>query len=122
MAADSAAKLRLLAAEVRAERSRIQRTVAELTAAVGAINRPNSTRLHLDGAAALLETFYSGVEKPLMRIAGVAGSLPDGGGWHRRLLDVATLDLWQNRPPVFLESPRGCSRLIWHFTFEPVKC
>lgn len=38
MAPDSAAKLRLLAAEIRAERSRIDRTVAELTAAVAAVD------------------------------------------------------------------------------------
>lgn len=104
MAADSAAKLRLLVAEVRAERSRIDRTVVELTAAVGAIDRPDSTRLHLYGAAALLETFYSGVEKALMRIAGATDSVPDGGGWHRRLLEDATLDLPQIRPPVLSES------------------
>lgn len=104
MAADSAAKLRLLAAELRAERTRIDRTLAELTDALDAVGRPDSTRLHLYGAAALLETFYSGIEKALMRIAGATGSLPDGSGWHRRLLDDATLDLPQIRPPVFSES------------------
>ncbi len=104
MAADSAAKLRLLAAEVRAERNRINRTLVELTAAVDTVGGPHATRLHLYGAAALLETFYSGVEKALMRIAGATGSLPEGGSWHRRLLDDATLELPQIRPPVLSES------------------
>jgi hypothetical protein len=104
MAADSAAKLRLLAEEVPVERRRIDRTVAELTAAVGVIGRADSTRLHPDGAAAFLETFCSGVEKAPMRIAGATGSLPDGSGWHRRLLDDATLDLPQTQPPVLSES------------------
>ena len=45
MATDSGAKLRLLAAEVRAEQRRIDLTVAELNPAVEAIRRPDSTRL-----------------------------------------------------------------------------
>ena len=104
MTADSAAKLRLLAAEVRAEQTRVDRTLAELTAAADALGRADSTRLQLYGAAALLETFYSGIEKALMRIAGATSSQPDGGAWHRRLLDDATLDLPQIRPPVLSKS------------------
>jgi hypothetical protein len=104
MATDSAAKLRLLAAEVRAEEGRIERTLKELTGAAAALRRPDSPRLELYGAAALLETFYSGVEKALLRIATATGSQPEGGAWHRRLLDDATLDLPQIRPPVLSES------------------
>lgn len=104
MAADSAVKLRLLAAEVRAEKSRIDRTLAELTAAVDAVSRPDAERLQIYGAAALLETFYSGVEKALMRIAAATDSTPEGGGWHRRLLNDATLDLPRIRPPVLAET------------------
>lgn len=100
MATDSAAKLRLLAAELRAEQNRIDRTVAELDAAVTAVSRPDSTRLQLYGAAALLETFYSGVEKALTRIAGATGSMPEGAAWHRQLRDDATLELPRFRPAV----------------------
>lgn len=103
MAADSAAKLRLLAAELRAEQRRLALTVAELSAAVDAIGRPDSTRLQLYGAAALLETFYSGVEKALMRIAAAIGSPPEGAAWHRQLLVDSTLDLPQIRPAVLSE-------------------
>jgi hypothetical protein len=56
--------------------------------------------LSLYGAAALLDTFYSGVEKVLTRIASVMGGSPEGPAWHRRLLDDATLDLPKMRPPV----------------------
>jgi hypothetical protein len=103
MATDSAAKLRLLAAEIRAEQDRIDRTVSELDAAVTAVGRPDSTRLELYGAAALLETFYSGVEKALTRIAAATGSMPEGAAWHPPLLDDATLQLPRNRPPVLAE-------------------
>lgn len=100
MGTDSAVKLRLLAAEIRAEQAR---TVAELDAAATAVSRPDSTRLQLYGAAALLETFYSGVEKALARIAGATGSMPEGAAWHRQLLDDATLELPQIRPAVLSE-------------------
>jgi hypothetical protein len=115
MAPDSAAKLRLLAAETRAERSRIDRTVAELTAAVAAGDRLDSTRLHLYGAVALLETFYGGVEKALLPIAAASASVPDGSAWHRRLLDDSTLDLPQIRPPFFRNPLRGRSSPSWPF-------
>jgi len=100
MATDSAAKLRLLAAEIRAEHERVARTVLELDAAVTAVGQPDSTRLQLYGAAALLETFYSGIEKALTRIAGATGSMPEGPAWHRQLLDDATLQLPRIRPAV----------------------
>jgi hypothetical protein len=103
MATDSAAKLRLLAAEIRAEHDRIDRTVLELDAAVTAVGQPDSTRLQLYGAAALLETFYSGIEKALTRIAGATGSMPEGAAWHRQLLDDATLQLPRIRPAVLSE-------------------
>ena len=104
MATDSGARLRLLAAEVRAEQRRIALTVAELSAAVEAIRRSDSTRLQLYGAAALLETFYSGIEKALLRVAAATGGQPEGAAWHRRLLENATLDLPGIRPPVLAES------------------
>ena len=64
MVADSAAQLRLLAAEVRAEQGRIGRTVAELTAAVDALGRPDATRLQLCGAAALQRAVWKRLSWP----------------------------------------------------------
>jgi hypothetical protein len=102
MAADSAVQLRLLAAEVRAEQGRIDRTVAELTAAVDGLGRPDATRLQIYGAAALLETFYSGIEKALMRIAGATGSLPEGG--------AGTVGCWPTPPWICRRSVLRSSR------------
>lgn len=104
MAVDSASRLRLLAAEVRAELARCERTATEIEPARRTITEPGHPRLALYGAAALLETFYTGVEKALTRIAIAMGGVPEGASWHRRLLDDATLDLPKLRPPVLSES------------------
>jgi hypothetical protein len=104
MSDKSAARLQLLAAEVRAEVGRIARTVEEIAGSRAEIAQPDVPRLLLYGAAALLETFYSGVEKLLARIAGTFGALPDGHAWHRRLLDDAALDLPKLRPPILTDS------------------
>ena len=69
--------VRMLAAEVRAERSRIDRTVAELTVAVGKVNEPNSTRLRLYGATSFAGERFNGNESPTSmryRRALVAGA------------------------------------------------
>lgn len=101
MAPDGSSRLRLLAAELRAEAVRIEATVAEIEQALAEVADPKRSRLALYGAAALLETFYTGVEKALTRIAGTLGGMPDGASWHRRLLDDSVLDLPKLRPPVF---------------------
>jgi hypothetical protein len=92
--------MRLLAAEIKAELGRIEITVSEIADASAAVACQDSTRLSLYGAAALLETFYTGIEKVLTRTGRALGGLPDGPGWHRRLLEDATLDLPTMRPPI----------------------
>ena len=52
------------------------------------------------GAAALLESFYTGMEKALRRIATSLGGMPQGEGWHRDLLASMTLALDGIRPAV----------------------
>jgi hypothetical protein len=96
----TAPRLRLLAAELRGELTRIERTVAEIEAAAPLLGDPGCPRLALYGAAALLETFYTGIEKALMRVAAITGGMPEGAAWHRKLLEDATLDLPKLRPPV----------------------
>jgi hypothetical protein len=93
-----------LAAEIRAETGRIEHTVGEIIDVRQQIKQPETPRIFLYGSAALLETFYSGIEKALTRIAGTIGGLPDGHAWHRRLLEDATLDLPKLRPPILSES------------------
>jgi hypothetical protein len=100
MGADAGSRLRLLAAELRAELPRIDRTVAELAEARERIAEPDAQRLFLDAAAALLETVYTGVEQALARIATTTTGVPAGNAWHRQLLEQATLDLPKVRPAI----------------------
>jgi hypothetical protein len=89
--------LRRVAAELRAELAHIDRTVSEL----GTIaNRISNERVVLYAAAALLDTFYTGVEKTFRRIASELGGIPEGSGWHRTLPDDMALDIPKTRPPV----------------------
>lgn len=110
MAERSAIVLRRIAAEVREELSRIDRTVFELDASW---QDPSSERVKLYAAAALLDTFYTGVEKTFRRVAGELGGVPEGPGWHRTLLDDMTLDIPKVRPPVLRPATaRSLSRFL----------
>lgn len=97
---------RQVAAEVRAELVHIARTVDELVRARTEIAAEPGRRVLLYGAAALLETFYTGVERAFSRIARALGALPEGQAWHRTLLDDMLLDIPKVRPPVL----RGATR------------
>lgn len=50
--------------------------------------------------AALLESFYTGMEKSLARIASTLGPEPSGPSWHRELLMSMTLNVPEVRPAV----------------------
>lgn len=66
------ARLRLLCAEIRAELPRLERTVAEIAEAHQGVSGPESPRLFLYAAAALLETYHSAsqtAQRPRGRIA-----------------------------------------------------
>jgi hypothetical protein len=99
----SAPRLRKLASEIRAEIERIARTVEEIDAARAELEAETPARLAVYGSAALLETYYSGVEKALMRIAAVSGGVPEGPAWHRALLEDMLLDVPGVRPAVLSE-------------------
>jgi hypothetical protein len=93
--------LRRLSAELRHAHARVERTVAEAMEARHLLTEAEPERLRLYGAAALLETFYSGVEKALARIAQeMDGGLPQGSAWHRQLLEDMTLRIPELRPAV----------------------
>jgi hypothetical protein len=100
MASLNGTRLRLLAAELRAEMGRLEKTHSEISVAQDELGGAGASRLAIYGAAALLETFYTGFEKALTRIASVFGTFPEGPSWHRVLLEDATLDLAKVRPPV----------------------
>lgn len=97
------AHLRTVAAELRAEVDRIGRVVDEIDDAIAHFG-DGTDRLVLYAGAALLETFYTGVEKALRRVALPLGGLPEGSDWHRELLRRAALDIPGVRPPVLGEA------------------
>jgi hypothetical protein len=99
---DESRRLRTLAAELRGEVARIDRCQAEIGAARPIADRVPE-RLALYGMAALLETFYTGIEKAFVRIANAFGGLPDGPAWHRAVLEDMVLDIPRVRPPVIRE-------------------
>lgn len=92
-------QLGLLAAEIRAEHARIAQCVNEIAVAADVL-RGAPTTLEIYGAAALLDSFYSGVEKCLERAARTFDCSPTGPGWHRDLLDTAALELPDLRPAI----------------------
>ncbi len=100
MPSSAESRLRLLAAELRAECVRIGATVAEVEDAGAELEAPECPRLSVYGVAALLETFYTGVEKALTRIAASMGGMPDGASWHRQLLQDAELEPPKLRPAI----------------------
>lgn len=110
MAERSEVALRRIAAELRAESSHIDRTVSEL----GTISKSiSSERVALYATAALLDTFYTGVEKAFRRIASELGGVPEGSGWHRTLLDDMALDIPKTRPAVLRrETARELSKFL----------
>ena len=93
-------QLRLLAAELDAELDRVVRLVREFDHARSAIADPACEILVVYGAAALLESFYTGMEKSLRRVAMTLGGMPSGEGWHRDLPASMALRLEGLRPAV----------------------
>jgi hypothetical protein len=110
MADRSATVLRRIAAELQAELSRIDRTVVEVDVALQGVS---NERVKLYATAALLDTFYTGVEKAFRRIAAELGGVPEGPGWHRTLLEDMGFDIPKVRPSVLRpETTRGLARFL----------
>ena len=62
MADRNAVRLRRLVAELTGDISRLGQTADEMRAALRELQEPKASRLALYGAAALLDTFYTGIE------------------------------------------------------------
>jgi hypothetical protein len=90
----------LLSAEITEECRRIAECVAEIPAAIAALRETTPRTLEVYGAAALLDRFYSGIEKALHRIARTTTSLPAGSAWHRELLESSALEIPRLRPAI----------------------
>lgn len=96
----TAGDLRRLAAEVRQEAGRIEQVVLEAENAAVALDREGTTTLERYGAAAVLDSFYTGIEKLFARIAVHFGGLPTGPAWHRTLLQDMALEVRKTRPAI----------------------
>lgn len=97
-------RLRLLMAELDHELAQIARLVDGFPHARDALHDPAADTLVVYGAAALIESFYTGMEKALRRVAGAFGGMPTGEARHRDLLASMALDLRGLRPPVLRPS------------------
>jgi len=98
--APDTARLRLLIAELDDELGKVQRLFDQFGHAEESLRRPNVDHLIVYGVAALLESFYTSMEKSLARIANTLGPEPVGPSWHRQLLMSMTLDVPEVRPAV----------------------
>ncbi len=98
---DQRNRLRRLAGELVRERRALERVVAEVHAAVALFTTRAPTSLEIRGAADLLHDFYTGSEKVFELIATtVDGGAPEGGSWHRRLLESMATSIDRVRPAV----------------------
>ncbi len=95
----SAAGFRLLHAELGAELARVDRVVDEIGEARSVL-AAGPSRLDVYGGAALLETFYTGLEKALTRAVRPFEGAPGGSAWHRALLEAVIVDVPELRPAI----------------------
>ncbi len=73
-----------LALDLAVEACKLDALVDSLEALAGM----EGNRLRVDAAALRLQSFYTGIERCLLQISRVLnGGTPDGGDWHRRLLE-----------------------------------
>ena len=84
-----------MAAELRAELPRIDRAVDELKLvrplAATAVHADAQERVRLYAASALLDTFYTAVERVLQRLARAFDVMPTGPTWHMYIIQIAGL-------------------------------
>jgi len=104
----SRAALATDAAELRAELPRLDRAVDEL-ALVRPLGSEGSTldapqRVQLYAASALLDTFYTAVERVLERVARTFGTVPVGPTGHTELLVHAGLEVRAVRPRILSDA------------------
>lgn len=92
--------------------------------------RPEDQELYIDSAALNLHDFYTGLERIFQQIgATVDGKIPDGGNWHRELLQQMQMDVPELRPPVLSAESvmavdeflrfRHVLRNVYAFQFDP---
>jgi len=86
--------------ELRAEFQSLDRAVEEIALVAPGEGSGAPERVRIYAAAALLDTFYSAVERALERIARTFGAVPSGPRRHVELLAASALDIPGLRPAV----------------------
>jgi hypothetical protein len=104
MAGERRDRLQLLVAELDDELARVAKLIAQFDHATKMLADPDADTLIVYGAAALLESFYTGMERALSRVVATIGGQPSGPSWHRELLSSMTLDIPELRPAVLTRS------------------
>ncbi len=94
-------RLQRLASELERERRGLDRVRREVGDALALFATRDPTSLELRGAADLLHDFYTGAEKAFELVATtIDGGAPEGGSWHRRLLEMMGTPVGRLRPAV----------------------
>jgi hypothetical protein len=84
MAVPTPQQLTDLALDLQVETGKLQ----QLVSGIAALGPVALDPLRVDAAALRLQSLYTGIERCLVQIARVLnGGTPDGGEWHRRLLE-----------------------------------
>ena len=104
-----------LAAQVNLELEQLDQLLATYRPLLGRCETAAPDEIELAALAAMLHSFYNGVENLLKRIAVETGEgLPAGDLWHRRLLDQMA-EATSVRPAVLTEDLRSTLRLYLDF-------
>lgn len=99
-------RLRDLQLDLGIERGKLAALVGSLQRLDGLIEAGTSTSETIDSAALRLQSLYTGVERCLLLIVRVVnGGTPEGGDWHRRLLDRMATET-ESRPAVLSPEAR----------------
>jgi hypothetical protein len=99
--------------DLRIERNKLRELMGSLEALERRMEAGTSTGETIDSAALRLQSLYTGVERCLLLIVRVLnGGTPEGGDWHRRLLDRMAIAT-ESRPAVLSpEVQAGLAELL----------
>jgi hypothetical protein len=93
------AELRVLRAQLLAERARLREAVRELESLSASLSGRAPTTVELMAAGGFLHNVYNGIENCLSRLAhGIDESVPSGSDSHRLLVDQMSEAIAELRP------------------------
>jgi len=104
------AELRVLRAQLLAERSRLHQVAAQLAALDSSLQGRTPSVVELMAAGGFLHNVYNGIENCMSRLAhGIDESVPTGSDSHRLLLDQLSVPIPSLRPSLL--SPELTTRI-----------